>query len=168
MNLYQTRIDIDRVWDEIDALTDGNGGSQVDVPAELAQRIEKLALDFTAQLEWAYATIKNNEAWADACSEEAAAFYKKGKAYQARADATRRLVEYVLDGDAWKAPDGKRGFSFAKCPPSAYIPDPAKVPDEYCVFERTPLKQDILRDLKAGRAVEGAELITDKRTLRIK
>lgn len=164
MNLYETGAEIDRVWEAIEA-AEAEGKEP---GAELIERMRDLQLEFDKQMEWCYATIKNNEAWAAANKAEAEAYALKAKHYTNRVKATKALVEFVLEGAAWKSQDAKRGFVFQKNPPSVEYTDRAAVPDDYCTFERVEQTAEILTALKAGRVVPGATLVTDKKHLRVK
>jgi hypothetical protein len=78
-----------------------------------------------------------------------------------RADRARATVEQLLDTLDLKAWEGDEGTAaMRKRPPSVIITDLDKLPDEFKTTETvvTPNKIPIGAKLRAGEAVEGAEL----------
>jgi len=164
MKLYETCNEIDALWDAIEAVEEEGG----DVAPALVEQMERLQLDYDRQLDWCWKTIKNCEAWEVAAKAEAAALAAKAKRFASRAAAVKALVDYALDGAAWKSADELRQFCYHKNPPSVEYTNRAAVPDEWCEFERVEKSREILAALKAGQEIPGAVLVTNRKHLRLK
>lgn len=99
------------------------------------------------------------------------AMQERKKAMQNKADKLKDYLQRNMLAAGIKeikADDGTFTAKIAKNPPSVEIFDETMLPDEYCRFKREADKTKIKAALQDGTEIQGAKLVTDKTSLRIK
>lgn len=162
LTLYQTA-------EEIDAIMQAAEAAETD--EEKSIELAKLdgALDRHASKVDRYAQYL---AALDHMQDAAAVEIKRIQALSARAAKRQEWLEknalYIMQTRGWKSLEGETNtLKMAKCPPSVEIADRALIPLEYIETKTVEHvdKNRIKAALKAGEAVPGAALITDRMRL---
>ncbi len=133
--------------------------------------IESLEFEFDDKAENIIKYSKNLKAEAEALKAESEALNKRAK----QALKTReRILSYLLEEmgklDKKSLIFGVHTASIRKGLEVANIIDESKIPDEYCTV-KTEIKTDkkaVLKALKSGEIVEGAEIRTNPNSITIK
>lgn len=152
MNLYE--IDA-QMMVAFEAAIDTETGEVKD--EEVLERFEQLQMDRDTKVENVAVFIKNLRAEAAALKAEKDALAKRQKAAENKADSLSKYLAGYLNGEAFKS--ARAAVSWRKSE-SVSVTDISKLPMEYLTFKPAEAnKQEIKAALKAGKTVEGAELI---------
>ncbi|QWU14308.1 virus Gp157 [Paenibacillus sophorae] len=112
--------------------------------------------------------LKNIESEIKIYKDEEERLAKKRKTLQCRYDGIKAYVQSLLEANGIeKVNAGIFKVRLQKNPPSINVLDEKKIPEVYKIPQ--PAKVDtktLLADAKAGKIVDGVELITDKKHLR--
>ena len=159
MKLYELVREIDDIVHELESRVDPETGQIVD-GAEIEERLTALEADFEGKADNIAGAIRNAQAEARACREEAARFTKRARAAERRASW---LTDYLRDG--MKSLGYKRlhtprfRLSRRTGPPKVVVLTPGKVPEQYWIRQEPKLdKRGLLAAWKAGEEVPGTRI----------
>ena len=147
----------DKVNEILDAVLDRETDEAIDV---LYDELDSLYETREAKLESYVHVVKNAEAAAQACKDEANAFYAKSKAYE---NLARRLKDTLLGDlihhDERSAPAGAFKIGRQKSPPRVLVLiDPSELPAE---FQRVTVEADktaLKAAIKENGGIDGVAL----------
>lgn len=154
--LYELNAMIEAFEFEIDEETGEitNIGDLDALQIERDEKMENIAL-------W----IKNLKADAKAYADEEKSFYAKKKAAENKVESLKNYLQYCLNGEKFKTDRVTVSYRNSK---SADIVNESLIPEEYKVPQEPKIsKADILKDLKEGKDVPGANL-KEKQSIQIK
>ena len=115
--------------------------------------------------------IKNKESELVAAKERVKVFNEIIRTEQNKIDNLKRFICAMIDDEySGKLVDGLFVLSTAKNAASVNITDQSKIPNKYTWIDEVVKfdKKAIKEDLKDGIKIPGADLISDKRNIRIK
>lgn len=150
MRLYE----ITEAYTNLEAIED-----DVDISSALAN-VEGALED---KLESIAKVIKNLDAMTEAYEDEERRLKAKKQAAKNRVDGLKRYVKNnleVIGKDKVEA--GIFKWSLQNSPPRLVITDESKIPDEFFVIERKPIKSEIKKAIEAEQAIDGAEIVREK------
>lgn len=152
----------------VDAAWDRDDLSEDDLQMYI-ETLESIQDEISVKVENIAKFMKNIEGDIKAFKEEEERLAKKRKYLQNKYDGLKSYTQSVLEVNKIDTVNaGIFKVKLQKNPPSLNILDESKVPDTYKIPQ--PAKIDskaILADVKAGKNIEGVELVTDKKHLRI-
>lgn len=127
--------------------------------------LDNLELEKDEKIENIGLWIKNLKADAKAYADEEKSFYAKKKAAENKVESLKNYLQYCLQGEKFST--DRLSISYRKSK-SANIVNEKNIPVKYKIPQEPKIsKADILKDLKEGLAVPGAEL-KEKTSLQIK
>ena len=136
---------------------------------ELAAVLNSLDAEIEDKAENIAKLIKNYEADIEAFKTEEKRIAERRRTLE---NDVKRLKEYLFNNmkltGKTKFKRGTFSFNIAKNPPSVEITNADIISSDYKVLTETLDKKAILQDLKDGKDVQGAILVTDKESLRIR
>jgi len=139
-------FDAETFWDSLDGETD--------------------ALDIIDHL---LASMQEDEALADATKAQASELSARASRVASRASAKKKALGTILDAANQKKIERPRGtVSRLAGRLSVQITDEASVPSQLCKTTVTPDKTAIKKQLEAGEAVPGAELVRGPDTVSVR
>lgn len=150
MRLYE----ITDIYANLEAIED-----DVDISSALAN-VEGALED---KLESIAKVIKNLDAMAEAYEDEERRLRDKKLAAKKRIDGLKKYVKNnleVIGKDKMEA--GIFKWSLQYSPPKLVITDESKIPDEFFVIERKPIKSEIKKAIEAEQTIDGAEIVREK------
>ena len=166
-HLYEISADMLRALNALEP--DENG----EIALAAVAALDALEIEFRDKVESVAKFIRNLEAEAGVHRAKAQPFIEEAKRHGGRARACDARVEWLkgyLRGHMAKLGidkvDGDLRVSLGKAPQVVNVTDESAIPPNY-YRPSEPDKTAILRALKAGAKISGAELADGKRTLRI-
>lgn len=142
-----------------DAAVDPDTGEIID--EEALERFNKLSMDRDVKIENICLWIKNLKADATVLKAEKDAFAARQKAAENKAKSLSKYLQGFLDGEKFKAADGRATVSYRKSE-SVKVTDISQIPLEYLTMaDPTANKTEIKKAIKAGKDVPGAEIETN-------
>lgn len=172
MTLYQIDASIESILNGFELVNTETGeiytaslGEVAQIPgheediARAFEALDALQMERADKIESICCIIKNNAALADDIKAEEKMLSARRKAAENSVDRLKAYLSQSLNGEKFETAKAK--VSFRKNPPSAEIIDASKLTSEYMreiPAKYEPDKTKIKEALKAGKAVEGAEL----------
>ena len=136
---------------------------------ELAAVLNSLGEEIEDKAENIAKLIKNYESDINAFKEEEKRIAERRRTLE---NDVKRLKEYLFNNmkltGKTKFKRGTFSFNIAKNPPSVEITNADMISSDYKTYSEVIDKKAILQDLKNGKDVQGAILVTDKESLRIR
>ena len=136
---------------------------------ELAAVLNSLGEEIEDKAENIAKLIKNYESDINAFKEEEKRIAERRRTLE---NDVKRLKEYLFNNmkltGKTKFKKGTFSFNIAKNPPSVEIVNQDIISSDYKVLTEVLDKKAILKDLRNGKDVQGAILVTDKESLRIR
>lgn len=152
MNLFEIDQNLQAAFE---AAIDPETGEILD--DEMFRRFDELQFDRDAKIENICLFIKNLKADAIAIKAEKDAFAARQKSIERKAEALSNYLKAYLNGQKFKSV--KAAISWRKSE-SVNVTDISKIPEEFLAYaEPTPKKAEIKAALKAGKIIEGAEIV---------
>ena len=153
MTLYQIDASIESILNGFE-LVDAETGEIIG-----AEALDALQMAREDKIENTGLYIKNQAVLIEAMKKEEKAIAERRKAYEGQLEKLKAYLGESLGGEKFET--AKVNIFFRKNPPSAEIIDASKLTSEYMreiPAKYEPDKTKIKEALKAGKAVEGAEL----------
>ena len=164
MNLYETSKELATINDEIIS-------ESGEISPDLEAKLDALQLSFNDKVSnigrWALNVIRKE----DVLSAEIERLQKRKATFEKLRDRLKDYVKMCMQvADKKKIELAQFTVYVQSNPPSVEIVDPQVLPSHYVkIIQATNIdRAAILQDLKQGRPVAGARLITDKTHLRIR
>lgn len=158
--LYELTEQFKNLVDLLDDPTVANEevlNAAINIEGELNEKIQNIAK-----------LIKNLESDADGFAIEKKRLAEQEKHYRNRIESLKQYLSISMQTAGVKKINGTVPVAFRKCPPSVEILDPFVIPAKYQKPQELEFdKKAILEDLKAGKEIIGAVLVTDKEYLKI-
>ena len=136
---------------------------------ELAAVLNSLDAEIEDKAENIAKLIKNYEADIEAFKTEEKRIAERRRTLE---NIVKRLKEYLFNNmkltGKTKFKRGTFSFNIAKNPPSVEITNVDVISSDYKTYTEVLDRKAILQDLKDGKDVQGAILVTDKESLRIR
>ena len=124
--------------------------------------------EWTEKIQGIAKLIKNLESDADGFEAEERRLREQKQYRRNRIESLKQYLSTAMQTAGVKKVDGTVPVAFRKCPASVEITDQFIVPAKYQKPQEPELdKRTILEDLKAGKEILGAVLVTDKEYLKI-
>ena len=122
------------------------------------EKLDYLSMERDSKIENIGLWIKDLKAEADAIKNEIANLQKRKKVAENKAESLKNYLEYALDGQKFKT--ARLSVSYRRSE-SVNVTDPTKLPEDLIetIIDIKPNKTEIKKAIKAGLAVDGAELI---------
>jgi hypothetical protein len=113
--------------------------------------------------------IMRMESEAEAIRNEEKRLAERRHVFEKIAGCMREGIhQQMRDWELKKVEGAMFTFAVQACPASVEITDEAQIPGEYVDYKPQVDRNKVKEDLKAGKEVPGARLVTDKTSLRIK
>jgi hypothetical protein len=159
MKLYEISMELEKLCHKHD--TGEMSEDDFMLCVKRLQKESKNSLSYLGRL------IQNYKAEIDAYKAEEKRLKAKRVSRENIVKRIMNAVDEFLDGEEYA--DKTMKFAYHRCPPSVGITDEAAIPEAYYKIPAPVLdKRELLDSLKSGATVPGAELISDKRSLRLK
>lgn len=122
------------------------------------ERLDYLSMERDSKIENIGLWIKDLKAEADAIKNEIANLQKRKKVAENKAESLKNYLEYALDGQKFKT--ARLSVSYRRSE-SVNVTDPTKLPEDLIetIIDIKPNKTEIKKAIKAGLAIDGAELV---------
>ena len=150
MRLYEITgayANLEAIEDDVDV-----SSALANVEGALEEKLESIAK-----------VIKNLDAMADAYEDEERRLRTKKQAAKKRVDGLKKYVKDNLETIGKdKVEAGIFKWSLQYSPPKLVITDESKIPDEFFVVERKPIKSEIKKAIEAEQTIDGAEIVREK------
>lgn len=137
---------------------------------ELADTLDMLNLEFDAKIDGCLKVVTNLSAEAEMLKVEAAALAERKRSAEAQVESLKRYIKDCMAKAGVSKAGGIKQATLTKPRKMLHIIDETKIPAAY-IEEVVTIKVDkkaIEAKLKADELVEGAELIDQEPSLRIK
>ena len=158
--LYKIAGDILRF---IDGHAIENEDGEITIPVDDAPEIDAMFETFSAKVEACAAAIRDYAARAEAAQDEADRLKARADALAKRRDWIKEYVRQNMIATGTGKVEGELfTVSLRQSPPKCEITDLSLIPVQYMktTVLTSPLKADIIKAIKAGEAVPGAEITT--------
>lgn len=140
-----------------------------DVDFDLTDTLDGLEGDIQDKAENLLAVVSNFGSDINQIDTEIKRLQARKKTLSGHQDRLREYLRYNMEaGGISKITCPLFSITLTKPRPVVQIDDADKIPDDYIKVTRTPVKTDILRELKAGKEIPGASLGESKPGLMIR
>jgi hypothetical protein len=154
MNLYEIDSEIRAL---LDAMIDPETGELIE--EDLLDDLNALEATRKEKIESTALYAKSQRAFALAIAGEISALNTRKKAAEKRAEWTEKYLSEILGGEKFDTP--KVSISWKKTQ-AVKITDMLKLPKQYLRYkDPEPDKATLNKELKAGKKIAGAELVTN-------
>lgn len=162
MKLYE-------ISEEYSHLMSIDDDGEVGFAEAMNEALSEIAQDFEEKAREIVAYRRNLEAEAEAIDTEIKRLSGRKKSLQDKACSITDYLRHHMAATGLKKIDtGLFTISLVPGRPMVEIISDAALPDQYIKVERKPIKAEILKALKDGAEIPGAELGTSKPSVRIK
>lgn len=163
-NLYELSQTVEQIVQEVIS-------AEGELSTELEARLNAVSLDFKDKAGNIARWVKNIEANEPGIEAEITRLQRRMKVQNNIKDRLEKYLHFCMENaNLNKLELGTITLSIDKNPPSVAIDSEEDLPSRYIRIEQTKSinKQEIGKDLKAGKVVSGAHLVTDKTHLKIR
>lgn len=155
MNLFEINSMIERCFVDDDEVIDIETGEIFD-----ASYLDNLEMQRDTKIENIAKWIKNLESDADQLEIQKKIFERRLKSTRNKCEQLKSYLSACLNNSKWEASDKSIKISFRKSE-AISITDITKIPAKWFIAQEPKLDQSgIKKMIKAGTAVDGAELVT--------
>ena len=165
MKLYEIPAAYEALWQQVE--TEAVDG---EIDAELNEQLAAIEDEFHTKAENLVKVVRSLEASAATCKEEAKRLTERARTTANKVDWLKGyLFDQMQAIGCDRVNSDLFAITLAKKPPRCHIVDEDLISDVYFAAQDPKLlKAEVLKALKAGDDVSGAELVTGEQTLRIK